>query len=259
MLESLHFLTWKYARFPLARWFWARWFFKGRACFDASDPLTLSNRHSGIHFMTIVLLGSVARHGKWLKSTLKEGSLGEGWRCNRPTQKVWEIKVISKRWNKSSIKFTRLAYKMSNLIFFLKLNTQNLLVLFLKAKDYHSFPGTHDLVRHLLSSVFVLLQVLSENNEDFFFLCYSFFQAAAGLRNGNNVAFLFKPYDGQSIGIRRKLFKWTKRALWRLWTNFPLQSPVGRFLSSSPKHPENVSQASARTAKDVLPYTEKED
>lgn len=206
MLESLHFLTWKYAHFPLAKWFWARWFFKGSACFDATDTLTLSNHHSGIHFMTIVLLGSSDPHRKRLKSTLKECSLWEEWRCNLPTQKVWEIKVISKRWNKNSIKFPRLAYKMSSLIFFLKLNTQNLLVIFLKAKDYHSFPGTHDFVRHMLPSMFVLLQALLGEQWSFFFfffLCYSFFQATARLRNGNNIAFWFKSYDCQSIRIRR--------------------------------------------------------
>ena len=93
---------------------------------------------------------------------------------------------------------------MSSLIFFLKLNTQNLFVIFLKAKDYHSFPGTHDFIRHMLPSMFVLLQaLLGEQWSFFFFLCYSFFQATARLRNGNNIAFWFKSYDGQSIRIRR--------------------------------------------------------
>ena len=66
MLESLHFLTWKYARFPLAKQFWARWFFKGSACFNTTDTFTLSNHHSGIHFMIIVPLGSVDPHRKRL-------------------------------------------------------------------------------------------------------------------------------------------------------------------------------------------------
>ena len=55
---------------------------------------------------------------------------------------------------------------MSSLIFFF-LNTQNLFIIFLKAKDYHSFPGTYGFLKHMLPTMFVLLQALWENNEDF--------------------------------------------------------------------------------------------
>lgn len=49
---------------------------------------------------------------------------------------------------------------------FLKLNKQNLFTVFLKAKDYHSFPSTYDFMRHRLPTVFILLQNLWENNSD---------------------------------------------------------------------------------------------
>lgn len=48
--------------------------------------------------------------------------------------------------------------------FFLKLNKQNLFITFSKAKDYHSFPGTYDFIRHMLLSIFVLLQAPWKNN-----------------------------------------------------------------------------------------------
>ena len=50
---------------------------------------------------------------------------------------------------------------------FLTPNKQNLFIIFLKAKDYHSFPGTYDFIRLTLPGIFVLLQALWENNEDY--------------------------------------------------------------------------------------------
>ena len=76
-----------------------------------------------------------------------------------------------------------------------------------------------------------------ENNEVFFFLCYSFFQAAAGLRNGNSIAFLCKPYDGRSIRIRRNFLS-EQKELCECCGQIFLSSP--RWDLSSPLLPSTL-------------------
>lgn len=118
------------------------------------------------------------------------------------------------------------AYKMSSPIFFLKQNKRNLFIIFLKAKDYHSFPGTYDFIMCKLPDMFVL-QTLWENNSDFSrpFL-YSEWQQDYGKEIHK---FDLNPMmDGQSLGVRKKLLEKTKTAFQMRRPNF-FSSPNGNL------------------------------